>query len=91
MYSREFNGQQYEVYTALDWERDRTLSVKVGQVINPDVFWDLCGSMPPRTWAHGVFQPGEPYSHDHETGEALYHTFERIEGEFYKYVGLKAA
>jgi hypothetical protein len=91
MEKKTFNGQQLEVYTDADWLRDRTLKVRVGQVISPEVFWQLLEALPPHRYGEGVFQPGEPYCHDLETGVALYQTFERIEGEFYKYVGLKAA
>lgn len=85
------NGTTYEVYTDADWERDGTLHVKEGQLIAPKVFWQLLESVPPRTYRRGIFQPGEAYSHDWNTGRALYQTFESMGNDYYKYVGLKTA
>ena len=89
MTTKEFNGQTYEVYTDADWECDGTLKVQVGQVIEPAVFWELCNSLPPHRWEKGVFQPGEAYNYDMEKCCQTYQTFESIEGDYYKYVGLK--
>lgn len=89
MEKKTFDGQEYEVYTMSDWNRDRTLGVKVGQAIDPDVFWQLCESMPPQKWSMGIFQPGEPYSHDFKTGNALYTTFKSLGGDYYRYEGLQ--
>ena len=83
------NGQSYDVYTMADWERDKTLKVKVGQVIEPDVYYQLLNSVPPKVYRGDVFQPGEPDSWDWDGHCELYLTFERVEGEYYKYVGLK--
>lgn len=89
MEKKTIGGHEYDVYTNADWERDRTLKVQVGQLIEPDVFWELCESVPPHRWSKGVFQPGEPYDHDRETGKALYQTFEQMGGDYHKFVGLK--
>jgi hypothetical protein len=90
METKTINGRSYDVYTNADWERDKTLKVQVGQVIEPDVFWQLCNALPPHRWCMGVFQPGEAYSHDWDKGCALYQTFEDMGGDYYKYVGLKS-
>lgn len=74
-----------------DWERDRTLKVEVGQVIEPAVYWQLLNSLPPQTYGRGTFQPGEPYSHDWTTGSPLFQTFESVGDDYWKYVGLKTA
>lgn len=80
-----------EIYTMKDWENDRSLNVKIGQQIDNEVFDDLLGCVPPKYYAMGFFQVGEPYSHDWNTGKALYQTFERSDGGLYKYIGLKPA
>lgn len=89
MEKKIFDSKEYDVYTMADWTNDGTLKVRVGQVIDPDVFWQLCESLPPHRWGRGVFQPGEPYSHDMETCKALYETFEHMGDDYYKFVGLK--
>jgi len=91
MDKRTIDGREYDVYTAQDWERDRTLKVQAGQVIEPAVFWQLLNSVPPLTYGRGIFQPGEPYSHDWDSGRALYRTFEQMGEDYWKYVGLKIA
>lgn len=90
MAKKTIDGREYDVYTMQDWERDRTLKVKVGQAIEPDVFWQLCNALPPHRWSMGVFQPGEPDSFDWDSRRNLYQTFEQLGGDYYKYVGLKA-
>lgn len=80
-----------DVYTMKDWENDRTLKVKEGQTIEPSVFWSLLNSLPPQTYGRTLFQPGEPYDHDWNTGRALYRTFEHVGEYYYKYIGLKPA
>lgn len=82
-------GQEYDVYTNADWERDRTLGVKVGQVIEPDVYWQLLNAVPPKCYRGGVFQVGEPDSWDWDNHCQLYQTFEHIGDNYWKYVGLK--
>jgi len=73
-----------------DWKNDGTLKVQEGQIIAPEVLWELVGSVPPTTWGNGVFQMGEADSH--RNGIALYKTFERVDNKnHYKYVGLKPA
>ena len=82
-----------ELYTYKDWERDGTLNMQEGQIIEPEIFWQLLECVPPRTYKNGIFQVGEPYSHDWNTGKALYQTFElayKIDNEpYYRYVGIK--
>lgn len=74
-------------YTMADWERDRTLKCEVGQIITPEVYFQLLGALPPHR-NDSLFQAGEPYTHDWNTGRALYKTFQRMEGNYYKYIGL---
>jgi hypothetical protein len=82
-----------KIYTDQDWENDGTLKVQVGQIIAPEVFWQLLNCVPPKTYSKGIFQVGEPYSHDWDTGKALYQTFELAYSKgrepYYRYVGLK--
>lgn len=75
------------IYTFEQWEKDGDLKVEVGQFIDDRVFYDLLGSVPPATYSRGVFQPGEPYTHDFKTGRALYNTFKK-NAELWQYVGL---
>lgn len=82
------NGITFDVYTIQDWDRDRTLNVQVGHVIEPEVFWQLCNALPPHKWGMGVFQPGEPYSWDFNSRCPLYQTFEDMGGDYWKYTGL---
>lgn len=83
------DGREYDVYTEQDWVADRTLSVQEGQLIEPAVFWQLLNSVPPQRYGRGIFQPGEPYSHDWNSGRALFQTFESMGNNYWKYVGLK--
>ena len=76
-----------EIYTMQQWMQDRDLKVQVGQIIAWNVFYQLLGAVPPRYFRNGMFQVGEPYSHDWNTGQALYKTF-KLETNGYKYVGL---
>lgn len=81
-----------KIYTDEQWWKDRDLKVQVGQFIEDKVFWQLLESVPPTTYSKGIFQPGEPYSYDWDTGQALYRTFEHDENEkLYKYIGLRPA
>jgi len=89
METKTISGKTYNVYTNADWERDRTLKVQVGQLIEPSVYYQLLNSVPPKAYRHGVFQPGEAYSHDWDKGCALYQTYEHVGYDYYKYVGLK--
>lgn len=84
------DGIEYDVYTMEDWRKDGSLKVEEGQAIEPEVFWDLCEALPPHRWGKGVFQPGEPWDHDMQTGKALYQTFEKLNSDdYYKYIGLR--
>ena len=78
------------VYTMSDWERDHTLKLEVGQVIAPEVYFELRDSVPPTTNHFGYFQPGEAYTHDRQ-GIQLYMTFKAVKDKygFYEYIGLK--
>ena len=79
-----------KIYTYEQWGKDGDLKVKIGQYIDEKVFWQLLECMPPTTYNHGFFQPGEPYSHDWNTGKAFYRTFEYDKTEkLYKYIGLR--
>jgi len=91
MEKRTIEGREYDVYTEQDWEADGVLKVQVGQVIEPGVFWQLLNSLPPRTYKRGIFQPGEAYSYDWNSGMNLYQTFEQMGDNYWKYVGLKIA
>lgn len=77
------------IYTMEDWAKDGTLSPAVGQYVENDVVWDLIESLPPAYWSHGLFQPGEAYTHERETGKALYQTFEQVNTDgVWQYMGL---
>ena len=89
MERKEINGRVYEVYTMRDWEEDGTLKVEIGQLIEPYTFFQLRNCVPPKTYGNGIFQVGEPYSHDWHTGKALYRTFEEVDRNYWLYVGLK--
>ena len=78
------------VYTMDDWRRDGSLKVQIGQLIAPEVYWQLRDSVPPMSDG-GCFQPGEAYDHDWRTGKALYQTFTREGDSYYRYKGLQPA
>ena len=85
-----------EIYTMQQWENDRTLKVAEGQLISPDVFYQLLECVPPQTYSNGIFQVGEPYAHDWNTGKALYSTFRHVSEDeqgrpLYKFIGLRYA
>lgn len=77
------------VYTMDNWEKDGTLNLKIGQVISPEVYTRLLNAMPPEANTRLYFQPGEAYSHDFNTGKALFMTFKSVGDNYYKYIGLK--
>ena len=76
------------LYTMADWERDHTLKVEVGQIIVPEIYYQLLCALPPHR-NNTLFQAGEAETLDWNTGKPLYKTFERMEGDYYKYIGLK--
>lgn len=76
------------IYSMKDWERDGSLNPKIGQTVTDDIIDELDNCLPPHRYSGGVFQPGEAYSHDWDTGKALYQTFERRKIGW-EYVGLK--
>ena len=76
------------LYTERDWEKDGTLKVQVGQIITPEVYFQLLGAVPPKSYGR-VFQVGEAHSYDWERGVMLYDTFEHVGDNYYKYVGLR--
>ena len=82
-----------DLYTMEDWHRDGYLKVKEGQVITPEVFWQLFECLPPHRWSLGIFQPGEPANHvpcPDKPGYvmAVYDTFERVsDDDHYRYIG----
>lgn len=78
---------QEEIYTMQDWRNDKSLKVQIGQYIDEEVFEQLLDSIPPITYSRGVFQPGEAYDHNMETGNPLYQTFVK-NNDLYQYVGL---
>lgn len=67
-----------KVYTMEDWQRDKELSPAIGQMVDNAVVWELIECLPPAYWHHGVFQVGEAYSHDKDTCQPLYATFEQV-------------
>ena len=83
------NNEKQPIYTMQQWHEDRILNVQVGQLIHPDVFFQLLNGVPPQTYSDGIFQMGEPHSHETTTGRPLYMTFEQEKGQYYRYVGLK--
>lgn len=76
-----------DVYTMEDWERDGSLKIQPGQAVSDDVVRELLYCVPPATYGKGIFQPGEPWSHD-RNGRQLFQTFERDESGW-RYVGIK--
>lgn len=85
-YKPEEEKPNFKVYTMDDWRNDGTLKVKVGQCIDDDVFEELSGSVPPRSYSRRCFQPGEAQCPSVD-GEELYKTFTNINGNW-KYLGL---
>ena len=77
-------------YDMSQWQQDGTLKVQQGQFVEDSVFEDLLNSVPPAYYEGGWFQVGEPYTHDPESGRALYQTFCRLgeKGHQWKYIGL---
>ena len=62
------------MYTKKDWGRDGDLCVKIGDVIDQEVFYQLRDCVSPKMLSNGIFQVGEAHDHD-EQGNALYTTF----------------
>ncbi|MGM9740502.1 MAG: hypothetical protein ACI3ZP_07855 [Candidatus Cryptobacteroides sp.] len=48
-----------DIYTREDWRRDREINPRLGQIVADDVIEVLAGTVPPKTWAHSIFQFGE--------------------------------
>lgn len=73
-----------------DWERDGSLRLSPGMLVDAEIIWELKGCVPPAYLGYGVFQVGEPASHDTETFQQLYDTFIQQKNNFatWKYIGL---
>lgn len=73
-----------------DWERDGSLRLSPDMLVDSEVVNELIDCVPPAYYGHGVFQVGEPASHDTQTYQQLYATFIRVVHAFatWKYVGL---
>lgn len=80
------------IYTMKDWERDGSLRLSPGMLVDVRIVRELKGGVPPAYMHYGVLQPGEPYTHDTETREHLYQTFIQCRNAFetWKYIGLCA-
>lgn len=74
------------IYTMKDWERDGSLRVKEGQLVEESIIEELADCVPPQTYSRGTFQVGEPY--DHCNGKPRYQTFKRRETGW-EYVGVR--
>lgn len=70
-------------YTMNDWRRDHTFSPEVNQEIAPEIIEEMRDCVPPQTMSRDLLQVGEAYDHDRTTGQALYATFERVDGKWY--------
>ena len=79
-----------DIYTMKDWERDGSLRLAPGMLVDVKIVRELKGCVPPAYHHYGVFQPGEPYTH--ETREHLFQTFIQLRNAFetWRYVGLCA-
>lgn len=71
-----------ETYTMENWNADGELQCKIGQAVEERVIWALASAVPPTTWGGGMFQLGEAWDTDKETGEDLYDTFTKENGEW---------
>lgn len=74
-----------DIYTMKDWQRDGSIKVKRGQIVEDEVFYHLRDCVPPTTLRNGVFQVGEPSSQFN--GFPLYQTYRRTENGW-QYYGL---
>lgn len=79
------------MYTMKDWKRDGSLKVKVNQIISNEVAEQLINSVPPTTYARGLFQVGEPADTDYEALKdgieiPLFDTYKRT-AEGWMYLG----
>ena len=70
-----------------DWQRDGVFSASIGQAVSRSVFLELRDSVPPAYNGGGLFQVGEPYTHDKENGKPLYTTFQTDERGEWIYIG----
>ena len=82
-----------KTYTREDWHNDGVLNVQIGQIVDDDIIEQLADCVPPRYYSRGLFQPGEPASHevweeDPRFVIALYDTYERAE-EGWRYLGMQ--
>lgn len=78
------------IYTMKDWERDGSLRLSPDMLVDSEVIWELRDCVPPAYYQYGVFQVGEPASHDTETFQDLYETFIHLRNAMgvWKYAGL---
>lgn len=67
--------KENNIYNMAQWQKDGSLSVKVGQLIDREVFEQLLNCVPPKTYGRGLFQVGEPRNHDFAM-RPLFDTFE---------------
>lgn len=70
------------MYTMNDWMRDGTFHAELNEEVSPEIVEQMRNCVPPETMTRSCLQVGEAYSHNWETGEALYTTFEMIESKW---------
>lgn len=81
------NGE--DIYNMEQWRIDGELNPYEGQLVSDEVVNELASSVPPTTWRHGYFQSGEAYDFDPNTYEDRFMTFQRVDSNIWKYLGLK--
>lgn len=83
-----------KVYTMQDWANDGTFKAAAGQEIEEAIYEQMYNCLPPKNWHEEgytkSFRVGEPYTHDYETGRAIYSAFGMKQGKYY-YLGLRQA
>lgn len=70
------------IKTLKDWRGDLSDYLKPNDEIDEDLYYYFLEVLPPEYQENGVFQVGEPYSHDKEN-KPIFDTFEQIKDKYF--------
>lgn len=76
MIEMQLDEKTIQVMQLEDWKTSIDEDFKKGDYFDENIAWDLINSVPPRSFAFGYFQCGEP--HSYVNGKQTYLTLIRV-------------
>lgn len=70
------------IKTKKDWHGTLEEYLITGDEVDEELYYYFLEVLPPAYMSRGVFQVGEPYSHNEEN-KPLYDTFQEVAGRYY--------